>query len=254
MMPPRESAAAYDRIGVVYDQDSHEEITHSFYRRIRSVVRRAGQGLVLDLGCGTGLLTERLARHRCRIRAVDGSGAMLKVARARCRSFATRVEFQQADITELDGSGLAAAAFACGDIVNHFPNDRAVRSCFRSVHRHLEVGGVFMFDALSRWCFENYWSDRTYYMAGRHGDLVMECDWDSAERVGTAEIVVFACTPCGRYTRRKTQIRERLIDRQDMRVMLKAAGFRRVDGESWSPWSDQWCEPCNDRILWTAVK
>ena len=111
-----------------------------------------------------------------------------------------------------------------------------------------------MFDALSHWCFKNYWSDRTYYMSGKHGDLVMECSWDPAGKIGTADIVVFERTGSGRFTRRKTQICERLIDRHDMRRMLRAAGFRKVEEESWSPWSDQWREKSNDRILWTAVK
>jgi SAM-dependent methyltransferase len=253
-MTKRESSAPYDQLGAVYDQDAHEEITLSFYRSIRSVVRSVGKELVLDLGCGTGLLTEQLAQHPCKVLAIDRSASMLRAARARCGS-SPRVAFQRADITALNGSGpAAAAAFACGDIVNHFPSDRVVAACFRSVCAHLREGGIFMFDALSRWCFTNYWHDRTYYMAGKHGDLVMECEWNPDDRIGTADIVVFARTRSGRYLRRETRLRERLIDRSDMRRMLRAAGFRKIDEESWSPWSDQWREGGNDRVLWTAVK
>jgi 2-polyprenyl-3-methyl-5-hydroxy-6-metoxy-1,4-benzoquinol methylase len=253
-MIEREHSIPYDKLGIVYDQESHEEITNSFYRSIRRVVRGVGKDLVLDLGCGTGLLTEQLAQHPCRIRAVDQSVPMLRAARARCKAVGSRVEFERGDITALNGSGLAAAAFACGDIVNHFPNDQVVASFFRSVYEHLQEGGVFVFDALSEWGFRTYWSDRTYYMSGKHGDLVMECNWDPNEKIGTADIIVFARVGSQRYTRRRTRLHERLIDQHQMRRMLRTAGFSKVDGKSWSPWSDQWRERANDRILWTAVK
>jgi ArsR family transcriptional regulator len=59
------------------------------------------RGLVVaDLGCGTGDLTARLARHVGRVVAVDRSAAMLKAARRRVEGL-QNVELHRADLEEL---------------------------------------------------------------------------------------------------------------------------------------------------------
>jgi ArsR family transcriptional regulator len=56
--------------------------------------------IVADLGCGTGDLAVRLARHVRRVVAVDRSAAMLKAARRRIEG-ATNVELHRADLEAL---------------------------------------------------------------------------------------------------------------------------------------------------------
>lgn len=60
-----------------------------------------GDERVLDAGCGTGRVTERLLERlpHGRVVAVDGSTAMVERARARLASSAERVEYLVADLT-----------------------------------------------------------------------------------------------------------------------------------------------------------
>jgi SAM-dependent methyltransferase len=53
-------------------------------------------GVVLELACGTGLWTERLAPHAARVTAVDGSPEMLELCRARVRD--PHVRYVHADL------------------------------------------------------------------------------------------------------------------------------------------------------------
>lgn len=68
---------------------------------------------VADLGCGTGDLTARLARHVGQVFAVDRSAAMLKVARRRVEGL-SNVELYKADLEALplDDSSCDAALLA----------------------------------------------------------------------------------------------------------------------------------------------
>jgi len=243
----------YDHLGAAYDQAPHVEVAEGFFRAVRGLARARAPGLVLDLGCGTGLLTELLAGTGCRVRGVDISRAMLRVARRRCRRFGARVRFAAGDLLDLRTAPPAVAAFACADVVNHFTAEKDVAAFFRSAWRSLEPGGVFVFDALNRWCFETYWKGQTYYFEGKSGDLVMECDWDPARRLGTAGMVVYARGPRG-YAKRRAVLRERLHDDATLRRLLLRAGFSRADAAPWSPWTDQREEASVDRTLWTAVR
>jgi trans-aconitate 2-methyltransferase len=61
-----------------------------------------GDERVMDAGCGTGRVTERLIERlpRGRVVAVDGSSAMVEQARARLSPFGERVEFAVADLSQ----------------------------------------------------------------------------------------------------------------------------------------------------------
>lgn len=55
-------------------------------------------GDVLELACGTGIWTERLARHADTITAVDASPEVLALNRARLGDLAAKVSYEQADL------------------------------------------------------------------------------------------------------------------------------------------------------------
>jgi ubiquinone/menaquinone biosynthesis C-methylase UbiE len=66
--------------------------------------------VVVDMGCGTGFVATRLARHAARVLAVDGSAAMLKAAERRTAGMAN-VELVRADLSSMPiGEATADAA------------------------------------------------------------------------------------------------------------------------------------------------
>src|SRR6476661_6808977 len=60
-----------------------------------------GDETVLDAGCGSGRVTERLVQRlpAGRVVALDGSPAMVEATRERLARYATQVEFMVADLT-----------------------------------------------------------------------------------------------------------------------------------------------------------
>jgi SAM-dependent methyltransferase len=243
----------YEAMGSLYDHDSHIEPVDGFFRAIRPIVRELNNEPVLDLGCGTGLLAEKLACQGCIVLGIDGASRMLEVARRRCKSFGTRVKFLRANLTRFHVPGLSKAAFASGDVVNHLRSTRQLAEFFRHVRRSLTTGAIFVFDTLNRWCFENYWADRTYFFESGRGDVVMECWWDDNKGIGIANTTVYASRANGGYSRTQTVIYERFFPATVVRRSLRDAGFAKVSAVPWSPWADQDGEEGVDRILWTVV-
>jgi SAM-dependent methyltransferase len=230
-------------------------VTESFHRALQPLVRARPEGTwVLDLACGTGVLAEKLTAAGCPVVGVDGSSEMLAVARRRCRDRGDRVRFVRADLARFRVREPCALACASGDVFNHVLSLRGLRSIFRRVLENLEPGGLLVFESLNRFCFEQYWSDRTYLMESDGGDLVMECDWHPRRRVGTVRMVGYVRDGRGRFERFETELVERLWSDRELRGALAAAGFAKIRREPWSPWSDQHLEPALDRNLWTAQK
>jgi len=209
---------------------------------------------VLDLGCGSGLVTARIAAAGARVIGIDGSRPMLALARRRCAPHRKRVRLLE---RRLDAIGLAPEAhlaLACGDVINHLPSLAAVRRVLASVRRALAPGGALVFDALTEFCFATYWPDNTHLLEGPHGDLLMDCDFDPVRRRGTARMIAYAREGRGRYRRYETTLHEYAYRDRELVRAFAAAGFAEVWRLPWSAWPDQHLEPAMDRALWCGRK
>ena len=92
---------------------------------------------VLDIGCGTGRFTEKLAQSGASVVGMDASGTMLAAARARVRSGAAPIEYVQGDANETlpPGPFDAITAFYCVQYVG-------VAALARQARHELRDGGV----------------------------------------------------------------------------------------------------------------
>jgi trans-aconitate 2-methyltransferase len=86
-----------------WDAVTYDRLASPMTRWGEAVVGRLhldGDERVMDAGCGTGRVTERLVERlpHGRVVAVDGSSAMVEQARIRLASFGDRVDFLVADL------------------------------------------------------------------------------------------------------------------------------------------------------------
>jgi SAM-dependent methyltransferase len=107
------------------------------------LLRRRGieGGRVLDLGCGAGQLAAVLDGAGYDVWGVDVSEPMLARARARV----PRATFLRGSIAQVTLPNCVAAT-AVGEVLNYLPRRADVGKVFRSVHRALRPGGLFVFD------------------------------------------------------------------------------------------------------------
>lgn len=244
----------YDDLTLLYDAEDHREIAASFVHALTERIDLATlDGPVVDLGCGSGAVTEFLARAGVHVIGIDLSGPMLDLARRNCRRHASRVAFLQDDLRAFTLDEPAALACACGDIMNHMPTARDLERVFSATSRALEPGAPLIFETLNAFCFEHYWNE-TYFTEHEQGDLVMACSWDPDKRVGVASLTGFIKDGRGAYRKVQSEHVEYLHDRSTIRRALSRAGFRSITREDWSPWPDQHLEPAMDRDLWIARK
>ncbi len=98
-----------------------------------------GDETVLDAGCGTGRLTEKLLERlpAGRVLALDNSAEMLRVARENLAAFGARVTFVEADLARLDLEDAVDVIFSTATF--HWVLDHA--RLFRDLYRALRDGG-----------------------------------------------------------------------------------------------------------------
>lgn len=103
---------------------------------------RDRDGLVVELGCGSGLLTRHLVEAGHRVIATDASPAMLDLAREYVPN--------AADVRQLvlpdDPVPEADAIVSVGHVLSYLPDEAAITRTFAAVARALRPGGVLTID------------------------------------------------------------------------------------------------------------
>lgn len=101
---------------------------------------------VLDVACGSGLTTLRIAEHTgCSVVGIDTHKSAIAEARAATEraGLTTRASFDQVDASgTLPFSDVAFDGLICIDAINHLPNRQAVLSEWARI---LKPGGVLVF-------------------------------------------------------------------------------------------------------------
>lgn len=133
------SKAAFGEQAPIYDEGMQGDHARALCPCIIEEARRAMEGIpvpsVLDVGCGTGMLSERLlsAFPSCRLTGVDLSPAMVERARAR---LAGRAEVREADAERLPFHDGAFDLVVCNDSFHHYPDpDRAAFQMWRVLRK-----------------------------------------------------------------------------------------------------------------------
>jgi len=114
---------------------------------ILEILRQGGlrEGLVVDLGCGSGLWARELVDAGYRVLGIDISEAMIEIARRRV----PEAEFRVGSLFEADIPPCVAVT-SLGKVLNYLfdPNNDGQRLLgpFRRVYSALAPGGVFVFD------------------------------------------------------------------------------------------------------------
>ncbi|HOV41769.1 MAG TPA: class I SAM-dependent methyltransferase, partial [Oscillospiraceae bacterium] len=114
-----------------------------------SIIEKFGgeKGILLDLACGTGSLSEEMARLGYDVVGVDSSPEMLTVALDKKIESGLPIQYLCQDMTELDLFGTVDAAVCALDSINHLPDINSVRKTFEKVSLFSNPGAIFVFDA-----------------------------------------------------------------------------------------------------------
>jgi SAM-dependent methyltransferase len=109
---------------------------------------RARRGLVVELGCGSGLLTRHLIEAGHRVIATDASPAMLELA----RETATGAEDIRLLALPDDPIPACDAIVSIGHVLSYLPDEDALDRALVAAARALRPGGVLAIDVCDlRW-------------------------------------------------------------------------------------------------------
>ncbi|MCM2531579.1 methyltransferase domain-containing protein [Neobacillus pocheonensis] len=161
---------SYEQFAYLYDElmkDAPYEEWVSFVKEKLQKYHVEGN-LLLDLACGTGELSIRLAKEGFSVTGVDLSSDMLAVAQAKSEVAGTSIPFFEQNMADLEGQGQFDIIGIFCDSLNYLQTEEEIIQTFSTVFQHLNNGGIFLFDVHSIYKISQVFINQTFALNEDH--------------------------------------------------------------------------------------
>ena len=182
-------------------------------------------GLVLDLGCGTGSMTELLAGLGYDMIGVDNSEEMLEIASEKKAASGHDILYLLQDMREFELYGTVRAVISACDSVNYITEPEELAETFALVNNYLDPGGLFLFDVNTVHKYRDVLGDTTIAEDREEASFIWENSYDPESRINTYELAVFLPREDGLYEKCEELHCQRGYEKTEIENLLKEAGM-----------------------------
>lgn len=185
-------------------------------------------GLVLDLGCGTGTMTELLAAKGYDMIGVDYSEDMLEIAMEKREASGHDILYLLQDMREFELYGTVGAVVSICDSVNYITEEEDLEEVFRLVNNYLDPKGVFIFDFKTLYNYQTVLGDRTIAEKREECSFIWDNYYYEDERINEYELTLFIQDEGDLYRKFEEIHYQRAYTLEEMIRLVKASGLEFV--------------------------
>lgn len=225
---------AYTSFARVYDLFMEDVPYAAWKEYLISVLQQENiyDGLVCELGCGTGKMTRLLAGEGYDMIGIDASEEMLSIARD---YGGEGILYLEQDMREFELYGTVRAVVSVCDSMNYLLNKEDLRKVFELVNNYLDPGGIFLFDLNTVYKFREQMGEQTFTEHREEGSLIWENYYDEEEKINTYGLTLFIRETEELYRKYEEVHYERAYELSEIIALLEQAGMKFIwacDGDS----------------------
>ncbi len=223
---------AYTGFAEVYDEFMDNVPYEAWAAYLVGILKEAGisEGLVLDLGCGTGSMTRLLKAAGYDMIGVDLSADMLGIARERDGA---EILYLQQDMREFELYGTVRAVVSVCDSMNYLLEEEELLTVFRLVNNYLDPGGLFIFDMNTVYKYREVLKDSVICENREHTSFIWENYFDESSGINEYALTLFVEEEGGLYRKYEEFHYQKAYEIRRVEELLLEAGLklRAVFGE-----------------------
>ena len=184
---------AYTSFAAVYDTFMDNIPYEEWKSYLEELLKEYGvqDGLVLDLGCGTGTMTELLAADGYDMIGVDNSEEMLEIAREKQIKSGHEILYLLQDMREFELYGTVRAVVSVCDCVNYVTEEEDLAEVFRLVNNYLDPDGVFLFDFNTKYKYQEILGDQVIAEDREACSFIWDNFYYEEEKINEYDLTLF---------------------------------------------------------------
>lgn len=221
---------SYGKFAKVYDMFQDNINYRQWADYLVEILREDGieDGLVLELGCGTGTMTELLAQAGYDMIGIDNSGEMLAEAMEKKMESGHDILYLLQDMQNFELYGTVRAAVSVCDSLNYLTEEEDLEYVFALVNNYLDPGGLFIFDMNTVYKYQTMIGDATIAENREDGSFIWENSFDPETGINVYELALFLPREDGLYEKCEEEHYQKAYPVEKIRELLTKAGLELI--------------------------
>lgn len=218
---------AYGKFAQVYDLFMDNIDYDSWTDYVEKHLQDQGirDGLVLELGCGTGTVTGLLAQKGYDMIGVDNSEEMLAEAMKKKMETGQDILYLLQDMQEFELYGTVRAVVSVCDSLNYITDREELLQVFRLVNNYLDPGGVFLFDMNTVHKYRDILGETTIAENRDEGSFIWENSYDPENGLNIYQLAVFLPREDGLYEKCEELHCQKAYEQEEIEGLLAESGM-----------------------------
>lgn len=218
---------SYTSFAQVYDLFMDNVPYEEWCEYIRDILHQYGieDGLLLDLGCGTGKMCRIMSQYGYDLIGIDNSIEMLDIAREQNDA---GILYLNQDMREFELYGTVRAVYCACDSVNYILSEEELTSVFKLVNNYLDPRGLFVFDFNPEYKYRELLAENTFAENREDGSFIWENYYDEEEEINEYDLTLFIKDDHGKFERFGETHFQKSYTLEAMRRLIEAAGMEYV--------------------------
>lgn len=187
------------------------------------------KNLVVDLGCGTGTLSEMMYGRGYDMIGIDLSESMLGVAMEKRERNGSEILYLQQDMRELELYSTVGTVFCVCDSLNYILEEDELLQVFSLVNNYLFPGGIFIFDFNTEYKYREMIGNTTIAENREDCSFIWENFYDPESGINEYDLTVFVREEKERFRRFYETHYQRGYTCEQMEALLKRAGMELLE-------------------------
>lgn len=183
------------------------------------------RNLVLELGCGTGTMTELLASFGYDMIGVDSAEEMLSIAMEKKAESGYEILYLLQDMRELELYSTVGTVVSVCDSLNYLLEEEDLLQTFRQVDNYLYPGGIFVFDFNTVYKYAQVIGDATIAENREDCSFIWENFYHSGEEINEYDLTLFVQEKEGLYRKFTETHYQRGYTLEQMQQIAAQAGL-----------------------------
>lgn len=220
---------AYTSFAQVYDLFMDNVPYEEWCEYIKSLLKeyKIEDGLVLDLGCGTGKLTRLLEDAGYDMIGIDYSGEMLEIAREHQEEDSNILYLLQ-DMREFELYGTVKAVVSVCDSMNYITEEEDLLQVFRLVNNYLDPKGLFIFDLNTVYKYKELLGETTISENREEGSFIWDNYYEEEEQINEYDLTLFIKEKDNLYRKYEETHFQKAYTLEKVKELLEKAGMEFV--------------------------
>ena len=218
---------AYSGFAKVYDLFMDNIPYEEWTDYVKELLAEEGikDGILLDLGCGTGSVTELLAKAGFDMIGIDNSEEMLDIAMEKRYESGLDILYLLQDMREFELYGTVRGVVSICDSMNYILDDEDLLDVFKLVHNYLDNDGIFIFDMNTMYKYREILSDNTFAEDREESSFIWENFYDEEEEINQYDLSLFVQEEDGRYRKYEETHLQRAYEQNIVEELIKESGL-----------------------------